>query len=98
MKRQKIDKWKLNKIQYDFEGIDWTITLLPLAIVTGIAAVLLTFPQQSMMIIDNLWNVFVNKLGFFYILLGFGVVCIAFYLAFSKYGTIRDTVILHGEL
>ena len=84
-----MDKWKLNKKQYDVEGIDWMITLLPLAIVTGIAAVLLTFPQQSMMIIDSLWNFFVNKLGFFYILLGFGVVCIAFYLAFSKYGTIR---------
>jgi len=69
--------------------IDWVITLLPLSITGGIAALLLTFPQQSMHAIDVLWNIFVNKLGFFYILLGFGVVCTAFYLAFSKYGGIR---------
>ena len=69
--------------------IDWTITLLPLALVGGIAGLLLAFPQQSMQTIDVLWDIFVNKLGFFYILLGFFLVCTAFYLAFSKYGAIR---------
>lgn len=88
-KRQTMNNQKHNKNKYGSEGIDWIITLLPLGIVTGIVAVLLTFPQQSMKTIDSLWNIFVNKLGFFYILLGFGVVCIAFYLAFSKYGAIR---------
>ena len=88
-KRLPMNNQKHNKNKYGSEGIDWIITLLPLGIVTGIVAVLLTFPQQSMKTIDSLWNIFVNKLGFFYILLGFGVVCIAFYLAFSKYGAIR---------
>lgn len=45
--------------------IDWTITVVPLAIVSGIAAVLLLFPKSSMKVVDLLWYVFVNKLGFF---------------------------------
>lgn len=80
---------KSNKKRRGSNEIDWIITLLPLVIVTGIAALLLTFPQRSMKVIDTLWSIFVNKLGFFYILLGFGLVCTAFYLAFSKYGKIR---------
>ena len=80
---------KSNKKRRGSNEIDWIITLLPLVIVTGIAALLLTFPQRSMKVIDTLWSIFVNKLGFFYILLGFGLVCTAFYLAFSKYGRIR---------
>lgn len=71
------------------EEIDWVITIVPLIIVTCIAAMLLTFPEASMHIIDSLWNIFVNKLGFFYILLGLAVVGTALYLAFSKYGSIR---------
>ena len=35
------------------------------------------------------WSIFVNKFGFFYILLGFGLVCFALWLAFSKYGNIK---------
>lgn len=77
------------KKQKEHNTIDWVITLLPLVIVSCIAATLLVFPQQSMKVIDVLWNIFVNKLGFFYILLGFGIVCIALYLALSRYGTIR---------
>lgn len=72
-----------------FQEIDWIITLLPLTIVISIAAMLIIFSQESMKIIDILWNVFVNKLGFFYILLGFSVVCTALYLALSRYGNIR---------
>lgn len=88
MNKHNMSTRKLNK-KHGFGEIDWVITLLPLVIVSGIAALLLTFPQQSMKVIDTLWNIFVNKLGFFYILLGFGLVCTAFYLAFSKYGAIR---------
>ena len=88
MNKHNMSTRKLNK-KHGFGEIDWVITLLPLVIVSGIAALLLTFPQQSMKVIDTLWNIFVNKLGFFYILLGFGLVCTAFYLAFSKCGAIR---------
>ncbi|EPF46827.1 betaine/carnitine/choline transporter (BCCT) family transporter [Treponema vincentii F0403] len=89
MKEQEMKNPKPNKKRRGSNEIDWIITLLPLIIVTGIAALLLTFPQQSMKTIDTLWSIFVNKLGFFYILLGSGLVCTAFYLAFSKYGAIR---------
>ena len=83
MNKHKMSTRKLNKKRGSGE-IDWVITLLPLFIVMGIAALLIIFPQQSMKAIDTLWNIFVNKLGFFYIVLGFGLVCTAFYLAFSK--------------
>lgn len=88
-KKKMMNYRKQNKGWYSSGEIDWVITLLPLVIVTGTAALLLTFPKHSMKVIDTLWNIFVNKLGFFYILLGFGLVCTAFYLAFSKYGAIR---------
>ncbi|MGP1594981.1 MAG: BCCT family transporter [Treponema sp.] len=68
---------------------DWVITLVPLAIVSSIAIFLTLFPQSSFETIDFLWGLFVNKLGFFYILLGCAVVCAAFYIAFSRYGTLR---------
>ena len=69
--------------------IDWLITVLPLAVIVCIAALLLVFPVPSMKIVDALWYVFVNKLGFFYILLGLALVVIAIGLAFSKYGSVK---------
>ena len=80
---------KTKTIRSGTGGIDWPVTVIPLVMIGCITAVLLLFPQQSNRTIDSLWNIFVNKLGFFYILLGLGFVCIAFYGAFSKYGTIR---------
>jgi len=70
-------------------SIDWAITIVPLCLIISIAALLIHYPQSALRIIDLLWNVFVNKLGFFYMLLGLSMVGIALYLAVSKYGSIQ---------
>lgn len=78
-------KNKLNKSS----DIDWIISILPLIIIAFITTLILIFPTGSMNIVNALWSIFVNKLGSFYILLGFSMVLIAIGLAFSKYGSIR---------
>lgn len=69
--------------------IDYIITIVPLVAIAIITGLIIAFPNASMKIVNALWSLFVNKLGFFYILLGFALVCIAIGLAFSKYGSIK---------
>ncbi|WP_080663072.1 BCCT family transporter [Treponema pedis] len=69
--------------------IDWLITAVPLTVIIAVAFFLLKLPDSSMKIVDSLWYVFVNKFGFFYMLLGIGLVITAIGLAFSKYGKIK---------
>ncbi|MGP1415200.1 MAG: BCCT family transporter [Treponema sp.] len=69
--------------------IDYSLIFIPLVAIILISASLFLYPQSSKNVIDYLWNVMVNKLGFFYMLLGFSLVIIALYLAFSKYGKIK---------
>ena len=73
----------------NIKSIDWTITILPLIIIFIISLLLMAFPNTSQNIIAFLRNLFVNKLGFFYILLGLGILLTAIGLAFSKYGSIK---------
>lgn len=73
----------------NWQGIDWTITLAPLVIIALISGMLLLVPQKAQQVIDALNLFFVNDLGFFYILLGLGILFCALYVAFSKYGTIQ---------
>ncbi len=68
--------------------VDKVITVFPLIAVVVLAGLLLQFPDGAGRIIDSLWNIFVNKLGSFYMLLGLAGVFTAFYLAFSSYGKI----------
>lgn len=56
---------KTKTIRSGTGGIDWPVTVIPLVMIGCITAVLLLFPQQSNRTIDSLWNIFVNKLGFF---------------------------------
>ena len=73
----------------DKNEIDWLITVLPLAVIICLTGLVLFFPVESMKVVDALWSVFVNKLGFFYILLGLGLVFTAIGLAFSRFGTVK---------
>lgn len=68
---------------------DWVITLVPLCIILILSVLLMCFPERSAQIVGFLRNVFVNDLGFFYILLGLFMVLAALFVAFSKYGTIK---------
>ena len=69
--------------------IDWLIVIAPLAVIVCLSGLLLAFPDASKKVVDSLWYIFVNKLGFFYILLGLSLVFIAFGLALSKYGKVK---------
>lgn len=69
--------------------IDWLITIAPLLAIICITSLLLIFPKASMNVVNILWMIFVNKFGFFYILLGLAMVIISVGLAFSKYGKIK---------
>ena len=69
--------------------IDYSFIFIPLIAIVLISTSLFLYPDVSKSVIDYLWNIMVNKLGFFYMLLGFSLVLIALYLAFSKYGNIK---------
>ncbi len=71
------------------QGIDWVLTLVPLAIIALLSAVLMLFPGRAGEILEKLRDIFVNQWGFFYIILGLGVLCMALGLAVSKKGEIR---------
>lgn len=73
----------------NLEGIDWGITLTPLLIIVVISSALMLIPEQSKRVISALRSFFVNDLGFFYILLGLGILGLAIWLAFSRYGSIQ---------
>jgi len=70
-------------------GIDWVITIVPLVIIGVLSVVLMCFPEHSQIAVQQLRNIFVNDLGFFYILLGLAMILIAVGVAFSKYGSIQ---------
>ena len=76
------------KFKFD-KSIDWAITLLPLIIIIVLSTLLMSFPEESAVVVEMLRQMFVNDLGFFYILLGLGVLITAIVLAFSKYGNIK---------
>ncbi|NLT57386.1 MAG: BCCT family transporter, partial [Clostridiales bacterium] len=46
-------------------------------------------PETSTRITDKIRGFLSNEFGFFYMLLGLGIVVITLYIAFSKYGQIR---------
>lgn len=78
----------MNKFKFD-KSIDWTITLLPLVIIGVLSGLLMVFPESAALVVGELRSFFVNELGFFYILLGLGILITAILLAFSKYGKIK---------
>lgn len=68
---------------------NWTLIIFPLVIIAVISGFLLAFPAQAEVFVNGLQNIFVNKLGFFYILIGMFVLAASLAVAFSKYGTIQ---------
>lgn len=72
-----------------WEDIDWGITLAPLSIIMLISIALMLVPERAQEVITFLNNFFVNEFGFFYMLLGLGILLTAIGLAFSKYGNIK---------
>lgn len=71
------------------ENMDLTVTFVPLLLIALLSALLMCFPEKSQRVVGFLRGIFVNDLGFFYILLGLGMILTAVGLAFSKYGKIQ---------
>lgn len=69
--------------------IDWGITIIPLVIIFVTSIALMLSPERAERVINFLRQVLVNELGFFYIILGIGILLVAIWLAFSKYGSIQ---------
>lgn len=69
--------------------IDWVLTLVPLGIILSLFLILLFFPEFSGDTIEFLRGIFVDKLGFFYILFGLGVFLLSIWLAFSRFGNMK---------
>lgn len=69
--------------------LDLPLIIFPLAVVIILCVVFFVAPERSTEITDSIRNFLGNEFGFFYILLGLGIVLITLYIAFSKYGKIR---------
>jgi len=78
-----------NKATKSTVQIDLYMIFFPLIAIALISGGIFFFPETAKNGISFLWNIMVNKLGFFYMLLGIAMVVIALYLAFSKYGKIK---------
>ncbi|MDR2767264.1 MAG: BCCT family transporter [Treponema sp.] len=69
--------------------IDFTKLFFPLVIVAAIAALIYFFPARAQAVIALLNDVFVNRLGFCYILIGVFMVGCSVWVAASRYGRIK---------
>ena len=72
----------------DHKQIDWMITLVPFALIMGLAVFLFIFPEQSNAVIGQVRFFFGDTMGFYYLVIGLAVLIISVWLSFSKYGDI----------
>jgi BCCT family betaine/carnitine transporter len=70
-------------------SINYHVLLFPLCIVVFLAGLIFFFPQRAQMIIGSLNDIFVNRLGFFYILTGLIVLSGCIFFSCTKYGNIK---------
>ena len=68
--------------------VDWMVTLVPFALIMGLAGLLFVFPDESNAVIARVRFFFGDTLGSYYLVIGLGVLAVALYLAVSKYGDI----------
>lgn len=77
-----------NVRKVDHKQIDWMITLVPFALIMGLAVLLFIFPEQSNAVIGQVRFFFGNTMGVYYLVIGLGVLIISLWLSFSKVGDI----------
>ncbi len=68
--------------------VDWMVTLVPFALIMGLAGLLFLFPESSNAVIAQVRFFFGDTLGSYYLLMGLGVLGVALFLALSRYGDI----------
>lgn len=69
-------------------SVDWMITLVPFALIMGLAVFLFVFPDQANGVIAQVRFFFGDTMGSYYLIMGIGVLLISLFLSFSKYGGI----------
>lgn len=70
--------------------IDWSTMLIPFAIVAGLMAVFMIYPDRSKTAVDSLRGFFGDTIGLYYPLLAIGSVICALYVAMTpEFGNIR---------
>ena len=77
------------KNKFSLSQLDPALIGIPLLIVLVLGVLFFVRPEQSTQTLNVIRGFLCNDLGFFYILLGVGVVGVSLYMAFSKYGAIR---------
>ena len=75
-------------MQKNKSKIDWMITIVPFAIITGLAVMLFVFPKESNFVISKIRFFFGDTLGLYYLIIGLATFAVTLYLSFSKYGDI----------
>ena len=80
-----------NKVLWQglIEQLDWPCMVIPLVLVVTLCVLFIISPASSTKVIDSIRGFLGNEFGFFYILIGFGVLVLSLYIAFSKYGDIK---------
>lgn len=77
------------KIKNQIKRIEWVITLIPLLVISCLCIFFMYTPEKSAYISNYIREFLGNKLGFFYILIGFGMFLCSLFIAFTRYGNIR---------
>lgn len=69
--------------------IDWTVIFAAIGVILGLWVLLMIFPAESDALIEQIRGFLGGELGFYYILIGLGVLLFSVYAAFSGIGKIR---------
>ncbi len=69
--------------------LDWSIILVPLAVILLLCGLFVAFPSASSLAIEAVRGFLGNQLGIFYIVIGLVTLFVSLYIAFSRYGNIR---------
>ncbi|MBQ9495570.1 MAG: BCCT family transporter [Treponema sp.] len=69
--------------------IDFSTTVIPLAIILLLCIFFVLFPERSTFVIGKIRFFFGDTLGLYYLIVGLGILLVSFYIAFSSIGKIK---------
>ena len=69
-------------------SVDWMITIIPFALIVGLAAFLFLMPEQANSVIAQVRFFFGDTVGLYYLMVGLGFLIVSIVMACSKYGDI----------
>ena len=69
-------------------SVDWMITIIPFALIVGLAAFLFLMPEQANSVIAQVRFFFGDTVGLYYLMVGLGFLIVSIVMVCSKYGDI----------